>query len=122
MLTDRDFGLLYRFLKGLRNFLYFWYIKSSGDFWRSEISFIKGIERDIGIIINLKLITQPIFGDYTYIGRIIGPIFRLGRVIFGVIMVSFSLCLVAALYFFWILLPPVAAIMIFKNLNYLLSN
>lgn len=122
MLMDNDFGLMHRFLRGFRDFLYFWYIKSSRDFWRSEISFIKGVERDIGVMINLKLVTQPIFGDYSYIGRVIGPIFRLGRVIFGLIAISFSAALVTAIYLFWIFLPPVAAVMTVENLVYMLSN
>ena len=35
----------------------------------------------MGVLINLKLVFQPIFGDYSYMGRVIGPIFRLGRVL-----------------------------------------
>ncbi|MFA7169840.1 MAG: hypothetical protein WC178_03220 [Candidatus Paceibacterota bacterium] len=122
MLTDKTLGLPYRFLKSLYNFLYFWYIKSSKDFWAREINFIKGVERDVGVLINLRLITQPIFGDYSYIGRIIGPFFRLGRVVFGCIMIALSTLVIFIIYIFWLLSPVVAVFMTFENLFYVLVN
>lgn len=122
MLTDNALTLPYRFLKGLGNFLSFWYIESSKDFWTREIGFIKGVERDVGILVNLRLITQPIFSDYTYVGRIIGPFFRLGRVVFGCLLVALSFAVISVIYLFWILLPPVALVMTCKNLLYLLAS
>lgn len=118
MLTDYYLTLPFRFVRGIYDFLYFWYIKSSKDFWRIEVEFMKGVEREIGLIVNLKLITQPIFGDYSSIGRIIGPIFRFGRVMLGFFIVFLSIVAFMIAYLVWLLLPPVAFIMAAKNFIY----
>ncbi len=122
MIVDYFIGIPFRLLKGLYDFFYFWYIKSSKDFWKKEMAFIKGVENDIGIIVNLRLITQPIYGDYSKIGRIIGPIFRLCRIVIGCFFVLLSFFAVIGIYFLWLLFPIVSVIMILKNLLYLLAN
>ena len=122
MLADYPVSLPQRIAKGIFDFFYFWYVTSSGDFWRREIVFIRQVERDIGIMINLKLITQPIFGDYTAMGKVIGPVFRLGRVLFGCAVVAFSALTIVALYIFWLLLPIVALLMVLENLLYILFH
>jgi hypothetical protein len=76
MIAEYFTNLPVNFIKGIIDFFSFWYITSSKAFWNKEISFIRGIERDMGVLINLKLMFQPIFGDYSYMGRVIGPIFR----------------------------------------------
>ncbi|MDD3006174.1 MAG: hypothetical protein PHX30_01145 [Candidatus Pacebacteria bacterium] len=81
---------------------------------------IKGVGRDIGVLINLKLIFQPIYGDYSLIGKLIGPIFRLCRVFFGILLAIFLSFLIIACYALWLLLPPVALVMFWENLFYLL--
>jgi len=88
------------------------------EFWNKEVAFLKQIEKDLGVIINLKLIFQPIFGDYTYMGRVIGPIFRLGRVLIGLIIMAASMFAVVVIYLIWIILPPLAFLMVFLNLVY----
>lgn len=117
---DYILSLPFRFSQGIYNFLNFWYIKSSKDFWKREMLFIKGVENDVGILINLKLITQPIFGDYTYMGKIIGPIFRLGRVIFGSVLIFLSFVSIVVSYILWLIFPIVAVAMTLKNLIYIL--
>jgi hypothetical protein len=120
MPMDYILSLPFRFSQGIYNFLNFWYIKSSKDFWKREMLFIKGVENDVGILINLKLITQPIFGDYTYMGKIIGPIFRLGRVIFGSVLIFLSFVSIVVSYILWLIFPIVAVAMTLKNLIYIL--
>lgn len=108
-------------IRSLYNFLYFWYVKSSKDFWSSEIRFMHSVEREIGVIINLRLITQPIFGDYSYTGRFLGPFFRFCRVVIGLVVLLISFFSIITLYVIWVFLPPVVFYMIFLNLIYLIS-
>jgi|GEM_PF-1244891 hypothetical protein len=108
------------FLKGISDFIVFWYWRSSKDFWQREVNFIKRTERDIGILINLKLILQPIYSDYTFIGRLIGPFFRLFRVLLGCVCVVFFSFLIVVIYLLWLVLPPIALVMIIKNMSYIL--
>ena len=116
MIAEYFVNLPANFIKGIISFFSFWYLTSSKSFWRKEIDFIKGIERDIGVFINLKLIFQPIFGDYSYMGRVIGPIFRISRVLIGFAIVSASVVVVIVVYLIWIILPPLAFSMVFLNL------
>jgi len=122
MATDSLALSPFRILKGIADFLLFWYVQGSKDFWRREIKMVKGVERDIGILINLKLIFQPIYSDYSLIGKLIGPIFRLGRVFLGCLFVVFLSGLIIVCYALWLLLPPVALVMICKNLFYILAE
>ncbi len=116
MIAEYFANLPVKFVRGIIDFFSFWYITSSKAFWYKEIYFIKGIERDMGVLINLKLMFQPIFGDYSYMGRVIGPIFRLGRVLIGFIIMAVSIVAVTAIYLIWIILPPLAFLMVFLNL------
>ena len=116
MILEYFANLPVNFARGIINFFYFWYVRSSKDFWNREVSFVREIERDIGVMINLKLITQPIFGDYSYMGRLIGPIFRLGRVLVGTMIVATSIFIVILIYLTWIILPPLAFLMVILNM------
>ena len=116
MILEYFINLPIKFIKGINQFLWFWYVQSSKDFWHREVAFLKQIERDIGVMINLKLILQPIFGDYSYMGRIIGPVFRLGRVLAGTIIMVASIFIVILIYLLWIILPPLAFLMVMLNL------
>ena len=118
MIAEYFANLPVKLIKGITNFFSFWYIQSSKAFWNKEILFIKGIERDMGVLINLKLMFQPIFGDYSYMGRIIGPIFRMSRVLIGFIIMAASIVSVVAIYLIWIILPPLTFLMVFLNLVY----
>ncbi len=120
MLLDYYLALPFRMVKGFCDFLFFWYITSSRDFWRREFSFLRSIENEMGILINLKLITQPIFGDYTTAGKIIGPILRTLRVVAGCFFVLLGTGVTAVMYLVWVAFPPLAFYMTAKNLFYIL--
>ena len=122
MAADSLVLLPYHLLKSIYDFLYFWYIRGTKNFLRGEISVIEGVERDIGILINLKLVFQPIYGDYSILGKVIGPILRLGRVFFGFVLVVFLSIIIVVLYVLWLLLPFVSAVMILKNIVYILAR
>ena len=116
MIIEYFANLPIKFIKGIKQFFWFWYVQSSRDFWRKEISFVRQVERDIGVMINLKLIFQPIFGDYSYRGRVLGPIFRLGRVLVGAVIMAVSIFIVVLIYLIWVILPPLAFLMVVVNL------
>lgn len=122
MAADPSIFSPFSLVKSVSGFLVFWYWKSSKDFWHREIRFIRGVERDIGILINLKMIMEPIFSDYTFAGRLIGPFFRLFRVAFGCVCVVFFSGLIVFTYALWLILPPVAFLMILQNVLYILAG
>jgi len=119
MIADYITNLPVNVIKGIINFFYIWYVKGSESFWNKEISFIKGVESDIGVLINLRLLFQPIFGDDSYMGRVIGPIFRMGRVFVGSVIVLVSIITAIIIYLIWIITPPITFLMVASNLLYL---
>lgn len=101
------------------NFFYGWYVDDTRNFWNWFMDFLKTLDRSIGLVGNLQNWTSPLYGDYSYVGRVVGPVLRTLRIFFGValymVMAVFSLLI----YLFWIILPIVAIIMVFWNLLFL---
>jgi hypothetical protein len=64
------------------------------------------IDRIFAVKIMLQTLGQPLYGDYSVIGMILGPIFRLGRVLLTlpVFVVYFGAAFV--LWLWWILVLP----------------
>lgn len=117
MISEYFVYLPINFIKGIFSFFYIWYVQGSKDFWNKEISFLRGVERDVGVIVHIKHIIDPLFGDYTYMGRFIGVFFRIGFILFGFLVTSISIVVVICLYLIWIIVPPITFWMIVSNLN-----
>ena len=50
-------------------------------------------------------IFQPVFGDYSIIGRIIGPIFRVGRLLIASVLYLIIFIIAGIGYVVWVLVP-----------------
>lgn len=98
------------------NFFYNWYVDDTRNFWNWFINYLKMFDRSIGLVGNIQNWASPLFGDYSYIGVVVGPVMRTFRIIMGVgifaIITFFSL----AIYLFWIILPIAVIIMVASNL------
>lgn len=103
------------------NFFYGWYIDDTKNFWQWFVNYLKFLDREIGLVGNLRNWTSPLFGDYSYIGRVIGPIFRTIRIFFGMAIFAAVTIFSAAIYLFWIILPIAVIVMIFLNLLVLIK-
>lgn len=98
------------------NFFYGWYIDDTRNFWNWLGKLLKTLDRDIGLVGNLQNWASPLYGDYTYVGIVIGPILRTIRIFFGLAFYSVIAFFSLIAYLFWIALPIVAIIMVFLNL------
>ncbi len=103
-------------LNSVAKFVFKWYLTDSKTYWDGVISFIKFMDRDLGLVANIYNWTSPLYGDYSLIGKAIGPIFRTFRIILsafaylGIIIIAFFL------YVLWLALPLGILAMIFLNL------
>ncbi len=104
------------------NFFCGWYIDDTKNFWRWFINFIKFFDRDVGLIGNLQNWTSPLYGDYSYIGVVAGPILRTFRIFFGITLYAALAILSIAAYLIWIILPILIIAMIILNLLFLINN
>lgn len=116
MIAEYFVNLPFDFIRGILNFFFVWYFQGTIDFWNKEMAFLRGIEHDVGFIIHIKHIADPLFGDYDFTGRAIGFVFRIGFILFGFLATMVSSVLVITLYLVWIAIPPVTFLMIFLNL------
>jgi len=117
MILEFFTNLPVNFIKGIKRFFYLWYITESKNFWRKELAFLQQVERDIGVRINMKLWLQPIYGDYSYEGRVIGPIFRTFRIFIGLGIEAVSVIAIVGFYLIWLVIPPLVFFMIVWNLE-----
>lgn len=104
------------------NFFYGWYVDDTKNFWNWFINSIKFLDRDVGLIGNLQNWTSPLYGDYSYIGIIAGPILRTLRIFFGIALYAAMVILSLAIYSIWIILPIAVIIMVILNLLVLIKT
>jgi len=72
------------------------------------------VNHAISFTVNIKLLFVPLFGDYTFAGRLIGFVFRVGQVLIGFVCIL-GLFVIAFLFpLGWYLLP----ILLVKYLGY----
>lgn len=102
--------LSYRFLGFFRH----WYLDSSRVYGRFIFSFLERQEKKLALKITLKHFFEPLYQDRSFIGYILGFLFRLGRLIFGGVI--FLILLMAALffYFIWLAIPVYVILKIFN--------
>jgi hypothetical protein len=98
--------LFYRFFLRIYLFFYHWYVDGSVRFLRFFRNVFFGLEQGFAIRLTIRYFFVPLYKDYTIIGRIIGPIFRLGRIVIGLIIYCSAFLIILTSYLFWILIPP----------------
>jgi nitrogen fixation/metabolism regulation signal transduction histidine kinase len=93
--------LLYRFL----DFFHHWYVDGSRAFGRSFMKTMRSVDDSFAVAITLRHFFEPLYKDYSVVGRIMGFFFRTLRVIIGGIFYLFLAVLFAIAYLVWIAIP-----------------
>lgn len=79
-------ALLYLLERGcyrVGNFFHHWYIDGTRQYGHFAHSLYASLDRTFAVWITLRHFFEPLYGDYTIIGYILGFIFRSLRVLFG---------------------------------------
>lgn len=104
-----EFSLTYLLYRGVDRFLSFWrhwYVDGSRYAVHKLRIAIYSLDRSFAVRITIRHFLEPLWGDYSPIGRIIGPLFRAGRVFVG----GVAYVCIAAFWFVlllcWYLVPP----------------
>ena len=105
-------SLKIHYTKKVLPFFSYWYITSATRFLHSLQSAWQATEAQIGIIDTFHNLDKPLFQDYSRQGRIIGFVFRLGRIIAGLLTMAGTAAFYAALYVFWLIFPPLCLVSI----------
>lgn len=106
-----NFSLVYIFSHlffRVKDFFHHWYVDASRYFFHGFISFLENLDRTLAFRMTLRHIFEPLYKDYTIMGRILGPIFRFGRVIIGLVVYAVVGAAFLIFYLAWLLLPVAA--------------
>jgi len=97
--------LVQRALFRVVEFFRHWYIGGTQAFLRRFSDAAQGIEAVVAVRVTLRFFFQPLFRDYTVVGHILGPVFRLGRLVIGAAAYLVLFILFFAAYVVWIAFP-----------------
>lgn len=87
------------------SFFSYWYIGSAARFLRSLRGAWQSTESQIGIVDTFHNLDKPLFQDYTRQGRIIGFVFRLVRILAGLVALAGTAVIYGLAYVVWLLFP-----------------
>ena len=74
-------------------------------YWHFVFDQLEAVDRVFALKINVRRWLQPLYGDYTFLGHVLGFIFRTIRIIMGVIVHGIMIVFALLVYFTWIILP-----------------
>lgn len=103
-----NFSLTYligRFAYRILDFFHHWYTDASKFFFYKLVSFLEYLDQSLALRMTLRYFFQPLYKDYTFIGRILGIIFRTCRILISVIVYAFALLIFLTAYVLWLAAP-----------------
>ncbi len=95
----------YRFLYRIADFLRHWYVKSIKIYSNFVLDQLSTLDYTIAWKITLKHLFEPLYGDYSFVGRILGFIFRFIRIVGGGALYLAIFAVAIILYLIWMLVP-----------------
>ncbi len=115
-----SFALTYlvgRFFWRIWNFLHNWYVHGSRKIAHYFILALEEMDRGLAVKVTLQHFFEPLYKDYTIIGRILGVFFRSGRVLIGGVIYIIFATVAIVIYLVWLLIPILIGISIFYSLR-----
>lgn len=103
-----DFSVVYlahRFAYRFTDFFRHWYIDGSRAFGRRFMATLTTADQSFAVAITLRHFFEPLYKDYTLIGRVMGIVFRAIRVAIGAVCYLILALVFAAVYLAWIAIP-----------------
>ncbi len=99
--------LVQRFLYRLTDFFHHWYVDGSRRIGHQFIATLEDADRSFAVRVTLRYFFRPLYGDYTIIGRVLGVIFRTGRILIGGVVYAVIALLFLLFYVVWLAIPAV---------------
>jgi hypothetical protein len=105
-----DFSIVYlgrRVIYRIADFFHHWYVDGSRAIGRSFIGTMRNVDQSLAVAITLRHFFEPLYRDYSIIGRILGIVFRTVRVLIGGVFYLFLAAIFAVVYLVWLAIPAV---------------
>jgi len=93
--------LIYRIIAFFRD----WYVRGSRRYWHGVIAFVEALDRRFALLVTLKHLFTPLYGDYSVIGYVLGFFFRFLRALVASACYACVFALALAAYAAWVALP-----------------
>lgn len=97
--------LLNRFIYRITEFLRHWYIKSFFIYSHFVVSQLEKLDKFLAFKITLRNLFKPLYQDYSFLGYVLGFIFRVARLILGGIIYAVVFVLAIIIYIVWLAVP-----------------
>lgn len=104
--------LLYRFL----DFFHHWYIDGSRVIGRRFMATLTTADQSFAVVITLRHFFEPLYKDYSVVGRIMGIVFRSIRIVIGGVCYFVLALVFAVVYSIWLAIPAVILFYVIKHL------
>lgn len=108
--------IIYRAFYRLGDFFHNWYVHGSRNLAHFFLSVFERFDRVFAVRITLRYFFHPLYKDYSIIGRILGIIFRSGRILIGVSFYVLLAVIFLAIYVAWFSVPPTLILYATKEL------
>jgi hypothetical protein len=114
-----DFSVVYlarRFFYHFVDFFHHWYVDGSRAIGRRFMATLTVADQSFAVAITLRHFFEPLYKDYSIIGRMLGIVFRSVRVLIGGVFYLILSLLFAAAYLVWLAIPAVIIFYAVKNI------
>ena len=108
-----DFAFVYiiqQFFYRFLDFFYHWYVDGSRFIAHKFISALAEMDKTFAVGITLRHFFEPLYKDYSIVGRILGIVFRSGRVLMGGVIYLIFAIVCFFLYLTWVAVPAILII------------
>jgi hypothetical protein len=96
------------------DFFRHWYVDGFKFFLKALISMLSSFDRVFALRVSAKNIFKPMYQDNSFIGYMLGFIFRSGRITGAIIVYSIVVSCFVIVYILWAAIPPY---LISKSIN-----
>jgi hypothetical protein len=114
-----DFSVVYlaqRFFYRFLDFFHHWYVDGSRVIGRRFMATMTAADQSFAVAITLRHFFEPLYKDYTIIGRIMGIFFRSVRVVIGGALYLVLAIAFAIVYVIWLAIPAIILFYAAKHL------
>lgn len=98
----------------IRVFIEHWYVGSFKKYSDFVLNFLSRVDYYLAWKITFRHIFQPLYRDYTFLGYVLGFIFRSIRLFIASVIYLILFAVIIGLYIFWLLIPPIVIYFIFN--------
>lgn len=105
-MTELATFFVFRARRAATSFFRHWYLDGTSAILSATLRAVSGLERSVAVRVTLRHFSEPLYQDWSVVGRFLGVLFRSLRILFGTTLYLLLGVFSVALILVWALLPP----------------